>query len=59
MNHQETAKLIAEVANKRGGNIMVGDVDQAVIDFGLEMGWLEPVGIGHFQITESARQAAK
>jgi hypothetical protein len=58
VNEKEIARRIVAAADKREGNIFVRDIDQADINFGLERGWLEAVGIGHSILTERGRLAA-
>jgi hypothetical protein len=58
MGDKEIARRILEVADKKLGSVLVGDLPQADIERALQQGWLTPVGVGHFEITDHGRSAA-
>ncbi len=59
MDEKDVARRVLEAAEKKGGSIFAGEVPQEEIELALQQGWLVSVGIGHFEITEQGRSAAR
>jgi hypothetical protein len=59
MDEEAIARRLLEAAEKKGGSIFAGDLPQEEIEPAPQQGWLVSVGIGHFEITEQGRSAAR
>jgi hypothetical protein len=60
MEKRELLRQLITVAETRGGSVVAADLSyQDAIEPALQNGWLRPVGIGQFQITEAAYAAAR
>ena len=58
MSEKEIARRILAAATKKNGSVSVGDLPQEDIERALLRGWLAPVGVGHFEITDHGRAVA-
>lgn len=57
MNDQDVAGRLIDVAKQHGDSFLSGQIDYKYIQIGFDKGWLQSVGIGHFQITNACIMA--
>jgi hypothetical protein len=58
MSEKQIAIRVLLAAEKKGGNVQMGDIAYPDIEYALQRGWLVNVGTGHWHITDSCHQAA-